>query len=786
MNTIRKIDKDSLSQLKQSIYYGIDLGTTFTVVAQVDLSDYNMGDSELPVKLINIEQHSPLDMDGSDKSEMMASILAVNSEGSMFVGNKLYRLKGLTDFRKDQNIFYHWKLDLGISIKPLYKQAVREDLNDASKVAGKILNYARIQKIGKDKNWKNVIITVPASFQANQRLDVQKAIRYANIEATDNQLIDEPNAALLGYLNQLDNEHKMEMLHKGDKLLLVVDFGGGTCDLSLIRLQLSTKLELQISNLAISRYNDLGGQDIDMMIAESSLLPQFMKQFSSTEFDESLIEHELLPQLAVAAEKLKIDLSQTIASRFIELADIDERIVSKMKSALKTVEVKLKNNTYMLANVTLNGGDFLKTIRYLFVSKEHKLEIIDKVIQSMPSVIDDVLSKANVLRNQIDYILFAGGSVQNTLFVKETQELIPNAICLLPKRPDTLIAKGAAIYSFYKNGLNIELIKPIVSETIGVVTVNAAFFPLIKAGSVLPASFELPVFSVQSLAQKQIEIPFCISNEHTVVQTLQLKLPGFVTAENVIKICGNLSTDKLFTATVYLDDELLGEAEMLNPFVLANVSDENRALTLSLLELDKARSEGNTSSERRIILELIAEYYDISNYARCIALCNEFCSKFDPINSTVLNYLYCAYNNLGQRKKAGEAIQKAYKYHPDNSTIAYNMSIYIENEEGKQKALDFLLELSDALKRTHSILFRIALLQLHFNNKETAQQIAEDYKKGKLNAMSSFSKNLLKKVLNQVDIAYDAEEEPEKKSTFNQFNNKGLLRVRANVPANTN
>lgn len=782
MSLIRKVENESLRQLQQTCYYGIDLGTTYTVVSKIDSADFIPGSGQLPVKLINIEQHSPLDFDGSDKSEMMASIIAVDANNRMFVGNKLYRLKGLTDFRKDRTIFYHWKLDLGVSIKPLYKDAVRDDLDDASKVAGKILNYARKQTIGSDKSWENVIITVPASFQANQRSDVMKAINYANIEAKDNQLIDEPCAALIGYMNQLDNQERQEMLHTGSKLILVVDFGGGTCDLSLMRIQLSDQLELQISNLAISRYNDLGGQDLDMIITEISLLPQFMAQFSNEEFEENEIENELLPQLAVAAEKLKIDLSQTISSRFIELADIDEDIVSSMKSNLKHIEIKLNDKTYNLKDVSLSGKDFLKAVRFLFVSNEHKLEIVDKVIQSMPSVINDILSKGNVTRDTIDYILFVGGSVQNTLFVKETQELMPDAKCLLPSRPDTLVAKGAAIYSFYKNGLNIDLVKSIASETIGVVTANAPFYPLVKAGSTLPADFELPVFCVQNMNQKQIEIPICISNENSVVQTMHFKLPGLVTKESVIKILGTLSVDKLFVASVYLDDQLLGEAQMSNPFVLANVSEEDRMLMMSLLKLDSARNDGNTREEKRIMMELIREYYEISNYTRCIALCNEYCSKFDPTNSTILNYLYCSYNALGQRRKEGEAIKKAYKHHPQDSTIVYNMSLFIEKEEGKQAALDFLLKQSEDLKNSHSIRFRIALLQLEFGKKESAEQIGDDYNKGKLNVQSEFSQRLLKTVLNKINVDYNIEQKAEQKKNINQLNKDDLLRVRSEVP----
>ena len=171
--------------LKGRIYWGIDLGTSYTVVAQVVGSSLEKTDNgQVPILLVAIEQQSPLELDAPETSELVASILAINDDSKMFVGNKLHKLKANPNFDKDKNIFYHWKLDLGISQKPLYPQALRNDVDDAAKVAGKILNYCRIKANG-NSIWRNVIVTVPASFQANQRNDVMQAIRYAQIEEDD-------------------------------------------------------------------------------------------------------------------------------------------------------------------------------------------------------------------------------------------------------------------------------------------------------------------------------------------------------------------------------------------------------------------------------------------------------------------------------------------------------------------------------------------------------------------------------------------------------------------------
>lgn len=788
MTAIKIIDSNKVAKLKDRVFYGIDLGTTFTVVAKVDLYNEPGITSIIPVKLINIEQYSPLEYDGSDKSEMMASVVAVNDRGQMFVGNKLYRLKGHPLFRKDVNLFYHWKLDLGISVKPLYKYAVRNDLDCASKVAGKILNYIRIQAINKDDSWKNVIVSVPASFQANQRNDVIEAINYAGIEATNNQLIDEPNAALLGYLNQLSNEQKQELLHNGSKIILVVDFGGGTCDLSLLRLQLNSRFELEISNLAISRYNDLGGQDIDTIIAEKKLLPLFLNKHDESNFDNETIEHIIIPQLSVAAEKLKIDLSKTISSRYLDVSLLDKDQIKVMKSTLFQVEIKIKDKQYTINEVSLNGEEFMEVISFLFIKDDYKLEVVDKVIHSMPSVVDDILQKADITRNEINYVLFAGGSVQNILFVNETLELLPGAKSLLPQRPDTLVAQGAAVYSFYKNGLGIDLIKPINSETIGIITANASFYPLIKSGAKLPSTFELPNFTVQKIGQKQIEIPFCIGSNEAVVQVLRLTLPSLALPGLIIKISGTLSADKTFKVQVSVGNDKIAESVLLNPFELAHVSEENRIMMGSLRELEEAKIDKNSRREKELLYKIIGEYYELSNYSRCIAMCDEYLNKFDPISFHALNYKYCAYDQLGQQRNAGYSLDKALKHHPLNTILVYNKSIHIEKSKGKISALEYLENLPENLKKEISISLRIANLELELNKDKTnALQIANEFKQKKLSGISSFDLKQLYKLLDKLSIPYDINELENNGNRVNKdskfsFKKSDLLKVKSEVP----
>lgn len=739
---------------KNTPFYGVDLGTTYTVIASIDPANIIAGMNYLPVKIMTINQKSPLPLDGSEASDMVASILAVDDEKRMYVGNKLYRLKGNPMFIKDKNLFYHWKLDLGVSIKPLYPNAIRPDVDDASKVAGKILNYCRIN-INKDKEWENVIITVPASFQANQRTDVLTAAQYANIKVSTNMLVDEPNAAFLGYVNQLSDNEKQTFSKDREITVLVIDFGGGTCDLSILNVN-PVVGGLKIANLAISRYNNLGGQDIDLLLAEGTVLRQFSELYDN--FDANDLEKQIIPQLAVIAEKLKIDLSRTISAVFQDAKNIDKEKLCQLKSVINDQVIVVNDEEIYIQQVTLRGDELYETIKFLFLSEEYKLELTDKVIQSVPSTISDTLQKANLAKTDIDYVLMAGGSVQNLLFVDQVSEILPESKVLLPQRPDTLVAQGAAIISFYRNALNFDPIQPISSETIGVVTSNASFFPLIKAGTPLPAKIDIPAFTLQDIFQTRVVVPLCMSNSDEIVQTLEIDLPDDFDINQTLTIHAELTAEKVFSATLLSGNQILGEMEVINPFSLANISPLERVLAQKIQELERVKASRDRNKESEIMRSLVEEYYNLDNYSKAASVGEEWIKKFGVNDTNIYNLIYCAYSALGQRRKAEHYLDKALSLKPNNSVLCYNKSLVIENEEGSLAALEFLKSKPEDVQSSRSVTLRMALLGLKENEPEAAEIVKAKYLKGAYYNYSRFDLNILKEILMYMGVEY---KEPE-------------------------
>ena len=234
--------------------YGIDLGTTYSLLAKVDFKDVNFESSNrIPVNFVKIKQESPLSFDAAIEDEKVASIVSMYNN-KIYVGNNLLHLKGDNNFKYKENIFYHWKVEMGEELSPMYPDAVDNRLDMPYKVASLIMKYMQgVHLKSKEKTLQNTVITVPASFQVNQRRDTIKAAEEAGIELSSRMLIDEPNAAFLGYFNRL-TEVKKQLWAKDveNKNILVIDMGGGTLDLSILDIrklngyQIYAKLKLTL------------------------------------------------------------------------------------------------------------------------------------------------------------------------------------------------------------------------------------------------------------------------------------------------------------------------------------------------------------------------------------------------------------------------------------------------------------------------------------------------------------------------------------------------------------
>lgn len=108
---------------------------------------------------------------------------------------------------------------------------------------------------------QDLVVTIPASFDPAARELTAEAIHQAGLNAT---LLEEPQAAVYSWIEQ-HGEQWREHLQVGD-VVLVVDIGGGTSDLSLIAVTESDG-ELQLNRIAVGDHILLGGDNMDLALA---------------------------------------------------------------------------------------------------------------------------------------------------------------------------------------------------------------------------------------------------------------------------------------------------------------------------------------------------------------------------------------------------------------------------------------------------------------------------------------------------------------------------------------
>src|SRR5439155_790384 len=115
---------------------------------------------------------------------------------------------------------------------------------------------------GDDLAAHDVVLTVPASFDAVARSLTEEAARAAGIERFT--LLEEPQAALYAWVAKHGDQWRKKV--KVGDLILVVDVGGGTTDFSLIEVK-DEAGTLALARVAVGDHILLGGDNMDLALA---------------------------------------------------------------------------------------------------------------------------------------------------------------------------------------------------------------------------------------------------------------------------------------------------------------------------------------------------------------------------------------------------------------------------------------------------------------------------------------------------------------------------------------
>lgn len=317
---------------------------------------------------------------------LLPSVVGISSENALLVGTAARNQWVVAPERTIRSI----KRQMG-SIETVIMAGKSYSPQEISAFILKAIKEAAEKEIGTAIN--KAVITVPAYFNEVQREATLAAGRIAGFSVE--RIINEPTAAALAYGYGAKDAQNLQ--------ILVYDLGGGTFDVSIIELH-----EGIVDVIATAGDNHLGGDDFDELLA--GMLADGFKEEHNIDLRA---DHQAWARLLRAAEEAKIELSDE------PYTNVNLEYIAK-DSKDRPLHITREVSRYEFENLIS--------------------DLLNRTIDS----IDNALRDANLQANDIDRILFVGGSTR----IPAVWELVTARMKQEPHteiNPDETVALGAAI-----------------------------------------------------------------------------------------------------------------------------------------------------------------------------------------------------------------------------------------------------------------------------------------------------------------------------------------------------